>query len=147
MFLLPDAAWLIQTYLKTVPEVQALVGQRVYTAFPSQIGDKPFVLVQRIGGTPAVARPLVVDLAALQLDAYGGRQADAWRLAETCCQALERLQGEQPNDAGNVCGVTVVARRYVADDTWKDKHGPRPRYVCDLEVTVKPAGAALAGTA
>jgi hypothetical protein len=142
---LPDVAFLIQQYLRTVPEVAAIAGGRIYTAFPRQLSKTlPFVLVQRIGGIPPVPRPLVVDLAALQLDAYGGRQADAHLLAATCLSALAELEGEQPNDTGNVCGVVVLTKREQDDETYKP---PRPRFVCDLEVTVKPAGAALAGTA
>lgn len=145
MFTLPDAARLISAYLRGVPEVVAIAGQRVYTAFPKQLPQaEPFVLVQRIGGTPVVIRPLVVDLAVLQLDAYGGTQAAAHDLVSTCRAALADLQGEQPDAAGNVCGVVVGALRYVPDETWKS---PRPRYVSDVEVTLKPASVVLAGMA
>jgi hypothetical protein len=145
MILLPDAARLLMAYLRTVPEVVALAGQGVYTAFPKQL-DKgtAFVLVQRIGGAPPVPRPLVVDEAAIQLDAYGGPQQRAHELVVTCRAALSELRGEQPNDTGNVCGVVVGALRYVPDETWTP---PRPRYVSDLLVTCKPAGVVLAGAA
>jgi hypothetical protein len=141
LVLLPDVARLVSGYLRTVPEVVALVGDRVYTAFPAQLEvGLGFVLVQRIGGEPAVPRPLVVDTASIQLDAYGGPQALAHELAATCRAALAELRGEQPD--GNVCGVLPVALRYVPDETWKP---PRPRYIADLEVTVKPPAMVLAG--
>jgi hypothetical protein len=143
--LLPDVARLVSAYLRARAEVVALVEQRVYTAFPKQLDEsKPFVLVQRIGGPPVLARPLVVDLAVLQLDAYGGPQAAAHELVATCRAVLVELQGEQPNASGNVCGVVNGPLRYVPDETWKP---PRPRYVADLELTVKPAGVVLAGAA
>lgn len=143
LYLLPDVSRLVSAYLRGVPEVVALVEQRVYTAFPKQL-DKatPFVLVQRTGGLPVLARPLVVDTAVLQLDAYGGPQAQAHELVATCRAALAELQGEQPNASGNVCGVVVGALRYVPDETWTP---PRPRYVSDLDVTVKPADAVFVG--
>ena len=142
--LLPDVSRLISAYLRSVPEVAAIVGDRVYTAFPKQLDKStPFVMIQRTGGEPVVGRPRVVDRAFVQLDAYGGPQAQAHELAETCLAALSELSGEQPDNAGNVADVRVIAdRRYVPDETWMP---PRPRYVSDLEVTCKPAGVALAG--
>jgi hypothetical protein len=142
VILLPDVARLVSAYLRTVPEVAAIVGDRVYTVFPKQIGGEPFVLVTRIGGTPVVGRPRVVERATMQLDAYGGPIALAYQLAETCLQALAELEGEQPDELGNVCDVVaLVTHRYVPDETWKP---PRPRYVSDFEVVVKPAAALFA---
>lgn len=143
MILLPDAARLVSAYLRTVDEVLALVDERVYTAFPKQLDKStPFVIVQRVGGPPVVAFPLVVDEAELQLDAYGGTQAAAHELAATCRAALSELRGEQPDATGNVCQVAIGALRYVPDETWTP---PRPRYISDANVTVKPAGVVLAG--
>jgi hypothetical protein len=142
---LPDVALLVSAYLRTVPEVQALAGQRVFVAFPKQVPKSSFVLVQRIGGPAVLSRPLVLDLAVIQLDAYGplnGLENVAHSLVATCRAALAELEGEQPDGAGNVTGVVVGALRYVPDETWKPS---RPRYVSDLEVYVKPAGV-LAGT-
>jgi hypothetical protein len=141
--ILPDVSRLVSAYLRTVPEVVALVGGRVYTAFPKQVAkSSSFVLVQRIGGPPVLSLPLVLDNAVLQLDAYGGPQAAAHELVATCRAALSELEGEQPNAGGNVTGVVIGALRYVPDETYKP---PRPRYVSDLEVYVKPAGELFAG--
>ena len=142
--LLPDVARLLGAYLRTVPEVQAIVGDRVYTAFPKQLDDSaPFVLVQRTGGIPAVPRPLVVDTAEVQLDAYGGGQAIAHELVATCRAVLAELRGELElgTSAGNVCDVLPGALRFVPDETWTP---PRARYVADFEVTVKPPAKVLA---
>jgi len=139
---LPDVTKLASLYLRTVPEVVALVGNRVYSVFPSQLAPGlSFALVQRVGGPPAVSYPLVVDLALMQLDAYGGPQAAAHELAATVLSALSEWQGEQPDELGNVCGTRIGAKRWQPDETYKP---PRPRYVCDFEVTVKPASVAFA---
>lgn len=144
IFELPDVARLVSAHLRTVPEVVALVGERVYTAFPKQLSKSAtFVLVTRFGGLPVLARPLVVETASVQLDAYGGPQAAAHELVAVCRAALAEWRGEQPNDGGNVCGVVVGALRYLPDETWTP---PRPRYVSDLEVTVKPADAVFVGS-
>lgn len=145
MIRLPHVERLASAYLRTVPEVVALVEQRVYTAFPRQLDEsKPFALVQRVGGAPVLAHPRVIDSAELQLDTYGGPQAVAHELAEVCLAALEAWQGEQPDAGGNVAGVTVGAKRYVPDETWTPA---RPRYVSDLVVVIKPSATVLAGAA
>lgn len=142
---LPDVQRLLSAALRATPAVTAIAGDRVYTAFPAQLDEhEPFVLLQRIGGAPAVVRPLVVDIASIQLDAYGGGQALAHELVAACRAELAQLQGEQPDDAGNVCAVICGALRYVPDEAFKPA---RPRYVADLEVTVKPAAKVLAAGA
>jgi len=141
---LPDVTKLTSLYLRSVPEVAALVGNRVYSVFPSQLAPGlAFCIVQRIGGPPAISRPLVVDLAVMQLDCYGGPQDAAHELAATALAALSEWEGEQPDATGNVCGTRIGVKRWQPDPTYKP---PRPRYVCDFEVTVKPAGVVLAGT-
>jgi hypothetical protein len=144
LVLLPDVSRLLSAYLRTVDDVIDLVGERVYTAFPKQVGNQPFVLIQRVGGLPRFAHPLILDIATIQLDAYGGTQAQAHELVATCRAAAVLLRGEQPEQTGNVCDVVAGALRYVPDETYKP---PRPRYVSDLEVAVKPAGLVLAGAA
>lgn len=140
---LPDVTRLVSTYLRSVPEVAALIGNRVYSVFPKQLDPVlTFALVQRVGGFPPLSRPLVIDLAVMQLDTYAGTHAAAHELAATALAALAEWQGEQPDDTGNVCGVVVGAKRWQPDPTFKP---PKPRYVCDFEVTVKPSGVALAG--
>ena len=144
MYAIPDAAWLMQTYLRGFAEVTDLVAQRIYCAFPRQIPHgESFVLIQRIGGSPPLHKPLVVDLAVLQIDVYGGRAADAHKAVAAIRFALSIWQGEQPDNSGNVCGVEFGPLRYQPDETWKP---PRPRYIADVSVTLKPSGAVLAGT-
>jgi hypothetical protein len=135
---------LVSGFLRSRPEVAALVGNRVYSVFPKQLASAlTFAIVQRVGGFPSLSRPLVIDLAVMQLDCYAGTHAAAHELAATCLAALSEWQGEQPDDAGNVCGVVVGPKRWQPDPTYKP---PKPRYVCDFEVTVKPSGVVLAGT-
>jgi Protein of unknown function (DUF3168) len=140
---LPDVTKIVSTYLRSRAEVAALVGNRVYSVFPAQLDPAlTFALVQRVGGFPPLSRPLVIDLAGMQLDAYGGTQAAAHELVATCRAALAELEGEQPDGTGNVCGVVFGALRWLPDETFKP---PKPRYVSDFEVTVKPADVAFVG--
>jgi hypothetical protein len=137
---LPDAERLVCDYLRADPRVAALVGERVYTAFPAQAGGAPLLLVQRVGGIPPFPQPLIFDQAGLQLDAYGGSKAKAHELAATARAVLGALQGTvQPQ--GVVSGVDFGSLRWQPDETYDP---PRARYQFDLQVYVKTAAAVLA---
>ena len=141
--LLPDVERIVSRYLREQPDVAALVGERVYTAIPADVGGAPFALVQRIGGTPPFSRPLVLDQAGLQLDAWGGGKLQAWTLAETIRQALVELPGERYGAV--VSGVEFGGPlRWEPDGTYKP---PRPRYLIDVFVYAKPPAAALVSAA
>jgi hypothetical protein len=133
--LLPDCERLVSRFLREHLDVAALVGERVYTAFPAQEGDEPLVLVQRTGGFPPFSQPLVLDEALLQLDCYGGPKALAHELAATVRAALCELEGAVRAE-GSVTGVTFGALRWLPDPTWKP---PRPRYIADVTIYTRPA--------
>jgi hypothetical protein len=143
--LIPDVERLVSAYLRGRPRMTALVGGRIYTAFPAKAGAGALLLIQRIGGEPPLSQPLVVDAAELQLDAYGGPKALAYQLAATARAELAALEG-QVRPEGVVAAVRFGALRWQPDDTYDQ---PRPRYLLDATVTVtvaKPAPAtALAG--
>ena len=142
--LLPDAERLVSAFLRAEPRMQAIVADRIYTAFPAQAGPGPMLLVQRIGGEPPLSHPLVVDAAELQLDAYGGPKATAHALAATARACLSALEG-QVRPEGVVGAVRFGALRWLPDDTYDQ---PRARYLLDVTVTVtvakQPAAIALA---
>jgi hypothetical protein len=144
--LLPDAERLVSAYLRERPRMQALVGDRIYTAFPAKAGPAAMLLIQRIGGEPPLSQPLVVDAAALQLDAYGGPKATAHELAATARAELTALEG-QVRPEGVVSAVRFGALSWQPDETYDQ---PRPRYVIEVTVTVTvprtPAAIALAAT-
>lgn len=130
--ILPDAERVLSAWLREQPEVAALLGERVYTAYPARAGDAPLVLVRRFGGEPPFPTPLVLDLANVQADAYGGTKAQAWEVAATV-RAVCAARGR-----GDTTGPTILVRtvRYLPDESFNP---PRPRYVCDLDVYVRPA--------
>jgi hypothetical protein len=133
--LLPDAERVVANFLRAQPRMQALVADRIYTAFPAQAGPGPLLLVQRIGGEPPLSMPLVVDGAVLQLDAYGGPKATAYALAATARACLCQLEG-QVMPEGAVGAVRFGALRWFPDDTYDQ---PRPRYLVEVTVTVVAA--------
>jgi hypothetical protein len=133
--LLPDAEQVASAFLRRAPRVAALVGDRVYTAFPAQAGGAPLVLVQRVGGEPPFSYPLVADAAQLQLSTYGGGKKEAHTLAATVRACLHELAGTvQPE--GTVAGVTFGFFQYLPDETYRPA---RPRYVFDVTITTRAA--------
>ena len=97
--LLPDAERMVSAFLREDARMQALVGDRIYTAFPAQAGPDALLLIQRVGGTPPLSVPLVVDAAELQLDAYGGPKAKAYQLAATARACRARWRGRSARRA------------------------------------------------
>ena len=134
---LPDVERLVSSYLRAHAGTAAIVADRVYTAFPRQVsGDRsPLVLVQRIGGTPPLSHPLVVDEAQLQVDAYGGGKALAWELLATVLAAFDELEGAVRPE-GSIAAVRQGAIRWQPDDTFDPFW---PRFVADVTLTTRPA--------
>lgn len=126
-----------------------LTAGRIYTATPRDVGGDPFVLVRRVGGDPVISRPLVLDEATLQLDAYGGSKRQAHALARRLQHELSELVGELDDGVlvGYVTGTTLGPLRYLPDPAFDPA---RPRYLLDVDVfckigrLVEPTGTTVA---
>jgi len=141
--LLPDVERLVSGYLRASGPVSALVGERVYTAWPHSSPEEakqPLVLITRIGGDPVFSVPLVLDECELQLDAYGGGKHHAHQVAATVRAALAFLT-DRVEPEGVVHAVSFGALRYVPDESFAPA---RPRYVLDVTVTATPNRAPVA---
>ena len=131
--LIPDAERMVSAFLRESPEVIALVGDRVYCAFPANAGNAPLVIVQRFGGAPAFSQPLILDAADLQLDAYGGSKVVAHELVATVRGVLSTLEGlARPEGVCSAVRFGTLAWR--PDETFTPS---RPRYVADVTVHVR----------
>lgn len=127
---------MVSVYLRAQSEVNAYVGQRVYTALPK---DKTFPLVRltRIGGVPPMSRPLVVDRAHLQIDVFGGSKSTALDTVDAIREELAKIVDEDPVQAlGVVCAVRFGPLAYLPDESFKPA---KPRYALDVTVSVRPA--------
>jgi len=131
--LLPDAEQLVSAYLRANARIAALVQDRVYTVFPQDAGPAPLLLVQRVGGEPPFSQPLVLDIAQLQVDAYGGPKKAAYTLSATARAVLTELEG-QARPEGVVPSVRFGSSSYLADETFTP---PRPRFIFDVAVAVR----------
>lgn len=143
--LLPDLELVVRTYLAGVTGIAALVGvddqgtTRVYTRHPSPPPPTPYLLVRRLPSPPANRSPLWLDAGAIQLDAYGGTQRQANRLAETARNALDDLPAATISE-GVITGVDHGAFGYLPDpDQLTERGNARERYVIGATVYAHPA--------
>lgn len=131
--LLPDIEVLVTSFLRAQIEVTSIVNARVYTEVPAN-PTFPLVRVRRLGGFPALNRPLYVDRPLVQIEGYAATKGAARLLTETCRAVLaERAEGTHAT--GVVAGVTFGALLWLPDD---DFTPPKPRYICDATLTVRP---------
>lgn len=140
--LAPNVEALVVHFLRDQPEVAAIVGDRVYTELPPK-AEFPLVRVhvyyeRPVGGS----NPLWLTAHDVQVDAYGGPKATAWRLAETCRAALTaRMSGRLEYGTGAtattgvVTDVQVTGLRDMPDDSYTPA---RPRFLFTATPYVHP---------
>lgn len=131
--LLPDVEKVISAYLRSRAEVAALVEGRVYTEIP-KMPVFPLVRLMRVGGEPLTTRPLYIDQALLQIDAFGGPKALARQIAETCRHVLSEAHLTSHSGA-SVDNVEFGSFQWLPDPTFEPA---KPRYSFDVSVTIHP---------
>ncbi len=131
--LLPDIERLVTDFLRAQAEITTIVGNRVYTEIPDT-PTFPLVRVRRLGGFPVLNRPLYVDAPLVQIEGYAATKGAARLLTETCRAVLaERVEGT--HTTGVVAGVSFGSLIWLPDE---DFTPPKPRYVSDATLTVRP---------
>jgi len=132
-----DVEALVSTFLRGQSAVTALVNDRVYTDLPHQ-RTYPLVLLSRIAGGFLINRPMWLEQAELQLDAFGGTHKQAWTLQATVMGLLHaQLVGEHAD--GVVTKVTTESVHYNPQDDFTDDRGhARPRFTVTFTVTAHP---------
>lgn len=127
---LPNVEALVVGFLRADDAVKAIAGARGYTATLPKDPTRPCYRVTRFGGSPAVAFPLVLDRADLQIDTWGTTHGQAHDLMATIRAALaDRLPGAHA--AGAVTRVEFGPASNSPDIT----HDPAwPRYIADVSV-------------
>lgn len=135
----PDTEGAVRAWLRSAPDVSALVGQRVFFGVPKGATEAtfPLVVVQRVGGgdDPSEAP---VDIALVQLDCWGGiddsgngRKAQATALVNAVRSAAADLRSPiTPIPNVVLHGVNVESVVWLPD-----ADNDRPRYVVTAEVT------------
>lgn len=133
----PDVEGALRTYLRSHPDVQAQVAQRVWFGIPLT-PTYPLVAVARVGGfdDPSDAP---IDQALVQIDCWGSlhddtrnspNKAEAHAVRLACRQALHDL------NARTVVGLTRLGGAVIQSDLYlEDPADRRPRYVITAQIT------------
>lgn len=133
----PNMEALVSAFLRDQPEMTDLVGERIYTAIPKD-ATYPLVRVVQLLDTPAGA-PLYAVAFEMQVEAFGGSKADAWRIASTARALIDaRLLGDYPG-FGVVNGSTPGALLDLPDE---DFTPAKPRWLFSSTIYGRP-GATL----
>lgn len=128
--LIPDVEQLAANYLRTVPEITAIVGTRVYTAVPPAPVVWPLLRLERIGGT---VEPLGwLSLGRLQVEAWADEKPDALDLARTALAVLLDLSGIRGE------GVVSVVRQDLPLLWLPDPDTNRARYLFGVAIYAHP---------
>lgn len=142
LLLLPNVAALVAAFLRAQPEIIELVGDRVVTELGKD-QEYPAIRVTQFSDRPTIPRPLVHTAASIQIEAFGGPKALAWRLAETsraalvarCTGSLSYTVGTN-TVAGRVSGCEVSGLRDLPDGEFATA---RPRYLFTSTVYARAA--------
>ena len=129
-----DVERLMSAWLRARPEIVAIVDDRVVTETPNRVVF-PFLRISQIGGAPVWSRPLWLDQAVIQLDAFGGPKVQARALMDAARSALaEDFLGAHPG-VGVVTSVVFGDLSYIPDDLWEP---PKPRWAATVAVYTHP---------
>lgn len=133
----PNMEALVSAFLRDQAELTDLVGDRIYTAIPKD-ATYPLVRVVQLLDTPAGA-PLYAVGYEMQVEAFGGSKAEAWRIASTARALIDvRLLGDYPG-FGVVNGTTPGALLDLPDE---DHKPAKPRWLFSSTIYGRP-GATL----
>lgn len=130
---LPDAEALVVNYLLAVPEVVAVVDDRIGTELPDA-EVYPALVVTRVPSLQAVRRHL--DAAEIQVDAWADTRTEASDLARTAHAALLVMVGEFDDGLGG--GVVTGVDETNGLGWLPDQATDRPRFFFQMTVYVHP---------
>lgn len=127
---LPSVEALAVSYLRTSPDIAAIVGTRIGTELYA--GSTPAIWLSLVTGDERVRNHLVAPV--LDVRSYGGSKADADLLSRTVHAVMHDMPGLHPT--GVVTDVSALTLPY-----WMPDEGfepPRPRYLGTYQCTVHP---------
>lgn len=124
LILAPNVEALVSLFLRETAELAELLGGpdpddvRVFNALPADVVFPAMRLVL-FDTIPLTRRPQWLFEFRLQLDAWGGSSADAWRILATAGAAMsQRMIGEHPAHEAVVTGVELEGGRNLPDASY-----------------------------
>lgn len=134
-----DPERIISDFLRSQAEVQAAVGDRVYTVMPRD-KEFPLITLSRWSGFAPHAEPIAVDMADVQFSVYGDRKKQAQDIAQLVRAILAQRLPAGDSTEGWVTSSQTNDVRYLPDDTVDP---PKPRYLFSARLTVRSAAHAV----
>ena len=129
-----DVERLLSSWLRARDDITALVEDRVHTVMPNR-AVFPFIKITQVAGTPVFSRPLYLDEAYIQIDAYGGPKVLARQIIDTTRAAMaEEFLGTHPG-VGVVTSVRFGDLSYLPDDIYEPA---QPRFIANASVYSHP---------
>jgi hypothetical protein len=125
---LPDAEATVATWLRSVSEVAAIVGGRIYTYIPEQ-PTWPLMRVARTGGQPV---DIDADRVQVQIDCWA--DARSQELASDAARAIVAAVKEAEFDGPQPDGGYVTCSYIPLGPVWSpDRETGNPRYIVTLD--------------
>lgn len=124
---------LVQGLLRPDPDIQDVVGTRVYSTVPPK-PTYPLVRIERVGGQLATSRFLWLDRARVDVNIWGDTHKATWRAANTVRSLLIAAQCTTYEPLGRVDGITELSWR----DPVREQEAGRYRAIGEYEVLVRP---------
>lgn len=135
---------LVSRFLREQEEIEALIPHlddvaRVYTALPKGV-EFPAVRVTQIDDEPLTHQPLWLSRYVIQVEAWGGTKAQAWKLSALCKATIAaRIDGV--HSEGVVNGVQFSGSLDLPDE---DFEKARPRWIFSATITAHPLSTSVA---
>lgn len=135
----PNMEALVSAFLRDQAEVVAMVADRVYTAIPRNDAGAPDTRWPAVRVTQLLDQPTGSPLWAIayeiQVEAWGGSKADAFRIANVCRAVIDaRISGQYPGE-GIVNGTTPGPLLDLPDD---DFTPAKPRFLFTSTIHARP---------
>jgi len=132
--LMLDAEAFVSAWLRDQPEVEAVLGDRLYTVLPST-KVWPLGRLTRVGGPPAQVDDggVRADTPALQVEGWGSTKTSASLVVRTLHATLQGIVGRHPT--ADVSGLDFGGLRYLPDPTFSPA---QPRFLFSVSLTIKP---------
>lgn len=136
LVVMPNWEALVVEFFQAQPELDPLVGDRIYTAIPKG-ATYPLVRVTQITDEKITSEPLWIANVSIQVEAYGGTKATASAIARLCEGLLAaRIRGTHTSRDAVVNGFTGGGMQDIPDDEYEPA---KPRFLFSCTITGHPS--------
>lgn len=134
LVILPNMEAVVSQFYRDQPEIQDLIGDRVWTAIPKGAGGDPMIRVTLLGDEKVTSRPLWIARFQIQTDAWGGSKAQAHELARLA-EGLLHARAIGVQDTAVIVGVDGGPMIDLPDESYEPA---RPRFLFTSTITAHP---------